>query len=190
MKLILNYLEDNYLKQATELSFRPESLDLGLGLKKKYFNGWKVKFILVLASWAMGPWCCFNFVILLRFLTYKNIRWSCLPNLTHGTSINLNLPEYFSCHCVHVFEGRMCGGQRMLRTPGSTHTHMPVHTPASAISLPSAKLSSLSIFVSKNGQRWVKPKHQYVKNVFYYTQKYLNMLRNNIHYTNLLWESR
>lgn len=164
------------------LSFRPEFMDLELGFKKKDFNGeWSKTYLgagRFLTPWAMKPWHRSNFVILFWFLTYKNIMWSYLPNLTHDTSVNPRLPKYFRWEC---------GRQGMLRTPGSIYMHACIYTSISDLS--SVKLHFLSIFVSKNGPMWVKPKYQHVEDIFYYTQKYLNMLGNNIvYYTNLLWK--
>ena len=124
----------------------------------------------------MGPWH-FSFVILFWFLTFKNIKGNCLPNFsTHATSINLNLPEYLSCCCIHVFDGgesesKECTGLLDPYIHACLYTHQ--HQPSIFLQ---QKLSLLSIFGSKNGQRWVKPKHQYIKDFFYYTQKYLNKL--------------
>lgn len=70
-------------------------------------------------------------------------------------------------------------------TPVSTHTNVPIYTPALAIQ---QNYSCFPLLFPRKGQgKRVKPKHKYVEDVFYYNQKHLNMLGNNIiHYTNLL----
>lgn len=120
-----------------------------------------------LASWAMGPWH-FNFVISSDSWLLKILR-DCLQTfqpMPHPP--NLNLPEYFSCCCIHVFDGGECESKECTGLLDHTYIHAYTHTSISHLSF-LAKLSLLSILVPKMS-KMIKPKHQYIKDFLLYTE--------------------